>query len=230
MVIGGKIMASILIVDDEAMIRNVIREYAEFDGHEVKEAKNGSEAIGLCRREDFDVIVMDIMMPGIDGFRTYENILKIKYIPVLILSAKGEEYDKLYGFSLGIDDYVMKPFSPKELMARLGVITRRNQKERFNCKITGKEKLKFEGLEIDGGGYRVYIDGEKAVMTLREFDVLYFLATNPNIVFSREQLLDNIWGYDYVGDGRTVDTHIKMLRHTLREYRKFVITSRGGGV
>ena len=222
-------MASILIVDDEPMIREVIREYAEFDGHKVSEAKNGSEAIGLCKRTDFDVIVMDIMMPGIDGFRTYENIIKIKSIPVLILSAKGEEYDKLYGFSLGIEDYVMKPFSPKELMARLGVITRRNNKDRFDCGVSGKERLSFEGLEIDGGGYNVYIDGEKAIMTLREFDVLYFLATNPNIVFTREQLLDNIWGYDYIGDGRTVDTHIKMLRHTLGEYRKFVVTARGVG-
>lgn len=223
-------MAKILIVDDEAMIRDVIREYAEFDGHEIREASNGLEAIDWCLKEDFDVIIMDIMMPGFDGFTTYEKIKKTKKIPVLILSAKGEEYDKLYGFSLGIDDYVVKPFSPKELMARLGVIVSRN-KNSTNQEIMNSKKtnLKFEGLDIDVGGYNVYIDGVKAILTLREFDLLYFLATHPNIVFSREQLLNNIWGYDYIGDGRTVDTHVKMLRHTLGDYRKFIVTARGVG-
>lgn len=222
-------MANILVVDDEAMIRDVIREYAELDGHEVKEASSGVEAIEWCKKEDFDVIVMDVMMPGLDGFTVYEKIKKIKDIPVLILSAKGQEYDKLYGYSLGIDDYVVKPFSPKELMARLGVIVGRRKNPGNISEGSQKRKLKFDGLEIDGEGYNVYIDGVKVVMTMKEFEVLYFLAIHPNIVFSRDQLLNNIWGYDYVGDSRTVDTHIKMLRQTLGIYRRFVVTARGVG-
>jgi two-component system response regulator ResD len=222
-------MANILVVDDEAMIRDVIREYAELDGHEVKEASSGVEAIEWCKKEDFDVIVMDIMMPGLDGFTVYEKIKKIKDIPVLILSAKGQEYDKLYGYSLGIDDYVVKPFSPKELMARLGVIVGRRKNSGNISGSSQKRKLKFDGLEIDGEGYNVYIDGVKVIMTMKEFEVLYFLAAHPNIVFSRDQLLNNIWGYDYAGDSRTVDTHIKMLRQTLGIYRRFVVTARGMG-
>jgi two-component system response regulator ResD len=222
-------MANILVVDDEAMIRDVIREYAELDGHEVKEASSGVEAIEWCKKEDFDVIVMDIMMPGLDGFTVYEKIKKIKDIPVLILSAKGQEYDKLYGYSLGIDDYVVKPFSPKELMARLGVIVGRRKNSGNISGSSQKRKLKFDGLEIDGEGYNVYIDGVKVIMTMKEFEVLYFLAAHPNIVFSRDQLLNNIWGYDYAGDSRTVDTHIKMLRQTLGIYRRFVVTARGVG-
>lgn len=222
-------MANILVVDDEAMIRDVIREYAELDGHEVKEASSGVEAIEWCKKEDFDVIVMDVMMPGLDGFTVYEKIKKIKDIPVLILSAKGQEYDKLYGYSLGIDDYVVKPFSPKELMARLGVIVGRRKNSGNISGSSQKRKLKFDGLEIDGEGYNVYIDGVKVIMTMKEFEVLYFLAAHPNIVFSRDQLLNNIWGYDYAGDSRTVDTHIKMLRQTLGIYRRFVVTARGVG-
>lgn len=223
-------MSKVLVVDDEEMIRNVIREYAEFEGYEVKVAQNGFEAIELCRTEDFDVIVMDIMMPGIDGFTTYEKIKRIKDIPLLVLSAKGEEYDKLYGYSLGIDDYVLKPFSPKELMARLGVIISRNRSHSESKKVDdSKEVITVEGLSIDGKGYTVHVDGAKVFLTLREFDVLYFLSKHPNIVFSRQQLLDQIWGYDYVGDDRTVDTHIKMLRQSLGKYKRYIVTARGVG-
>lgn len=223
-------MARILIVDDEEMIRTVIREYAMFEGYDVVEAPNGMEAIARCHEEDFDVIVMDLMMPGIDGFTAYENIKKFKQIPALILSAKGEEYDKLYGFRLGIDDYVVKPFSPKELMARLGVIISRNNHMEMNAKTKKASQIIFENLLIDPEQYQVYIKNEKITsMTRKEFDLLYFLASHPRIVFSRDQLLNNVWGYDYIGDGRTVDTHIKMLRHALGEYRCLIATVRGIG-
>lgn len=222
-------MAKILIVDDEAMIREVISEYAIYEGYEVREAKNGMEAIDFCKKEDFDVIVMDLMMPGIDGFTAYEHIKKIKSIPALILSAKGEEYDKLYGFRIGIDDYVVKPFSPRELMARLGVIISRNQ-HRKNEPEKEASVLTFGNLVIDKEQYTVFADGKKIEnMTLREFDLLWYLASHPRIVFSRDQLLNSVWGYDYAGDGRTVDTHVKMLRHSLGAYRDYVVTARGVG-
>ncbi len=222
-------MAKILIVDDEAMIREVISEYAIYEGYEVREAKNGMEAIDFCKKEDFDVIVMDLMMPGIDGFTAYEHIKKIKSIPALILSAKGEEYDKLYGFRIGIDDYVVKPFSPKELMARLQVIISRNQNRNSEPE-KEEEILHFGGLVIDKKQYAVFTDGAKLPgMTLREFDLLWYLVSHPKVVFSREKLLNSVWGYDYVGDGRTVDTHVKMLRHSLGTYRDYIVTARGVG-
>ncbi len=222
-------MDRILIVDDEAMIREVISEYAVYEGYEVREAQNGMEAIELCKKEDFDVIVMDLMMPGIDGFTAYEHIRKIKSIPALILSAKGEEYDKLYGFRIGIDDYMVKPFSPKELMARLQVIISRNR-NRKNEAEKEEEILRFGGLVIDKKQYAVFADGMKLTgMTLREFDLLWYLASRPKVVFSREKLLNSVWGYDYAGNGRTVDTHVKMLRHSLGNYRDYIVTARGVG-
>lgn len=223
-------MARILIVDDEEMIRTVIREYATFEGYEVEEAATGMEAIDICKKEDFDVVVMDLMMPGIDGFTAYENIKKIKPIPALILSAKGEEYDKLYGFRLGIDDYVVKPFSPKELMARLGVIISRNSNIREIPKTEKNSSLVYGALTIDLDEHQVLLAGEKVQnMTRKEFELLYFLASHPKVVFSREQLLNNVWGFEYVGDGRTVDTHIKMLRQALGDYRDLIATVRGIG-
>ncbi len=222
-------MSRILIVDDEAMIREVIREYANFEGYEVREAANGKEAISLCEQEDFDVIIMDLMMPGIDGFTAYEKIKKIKTIPAIILSARGEEYDKLYGFRLGIDDYVIKPFSPRELMARVAVVLSRNENrndrkpEKIKCLESGK-------LRIDLEKHQVFADNrELKNMTRKEFELLSFMASNPQIVFSRDQLLNRVWGYDYAGDGRTVDTHIKMLRHSLGECRDYIVTVRGIG-
>lgn len=223
-------MAKILIVDDEPMIREVIREYVSFEGYEFREAGSGIEAIELCRKEDFDVVVLDLMMPGIDGFTTYEKIRKTKQIPAIVLSAKGEEYDKLYGFQIGIDDYMVKPFSPRELMARIKVIISRNSRPRPDSGTKEKKQIEVRGLLIDPEQYQVLLDGEKVEnMTLREFDLLCFLASNPRIVFTREQLLDRVWGYDYVGDGRTVDTHIKMLRRSLGKYRDYIVTARGVG-
>ena len=211
-------MFRILVVDDEKKIREVIKTYAEFEGHEVVEAVDGIDAIEKVKENDFDVIVMDIMMPRLDGFSSYKEIKKIKDIPVLMLSARGEEYDKLFGFEIGIDDYVTKPFSPKELMARLNVIVNRNNKT------TNNDNLIFQGLKIDLGGRVVFVDGEKIDLTPKEYDLLVFLVKNENIALSRETLLNKVWGYD-----RTVDTHIKMLRNSIKDYRKFIVTVRGVG-
>ncbi|WP_324825908.1 response regulator transcription factor [Sinanaerobacter sp. ZZT-01] len=218
-------MALILIVDDEQKIREVIREYAEFNGYEVKEAADGMEAVALTKQYDFDLIVMDIMMPKLDGFSTCKEIKKTMDIPVIMLSARGEEYDKLFGFELGIDDYVVKPFSPKELMARINVaLTRRRQQSAQN-----NEVLTFDGLEINILARNVTIDGEKIELTPKEYDLLFYLAQNKNIALSRDKLLRDIWGYDFFGDDRTIDTHIKNLRNNLGKYRDHIVTLRGVG-
>ncbi|HAM62846.1 MAG: DNA-binding response regulator [Firmicutes bacterium GWF2_51_9] len=215
-------MARILIVDDEVKIREVVREYAEVSGYDVKEAKDGREALELVEREDFDVIVLDIMMPYLDGFSACRQIKKIKNIPIIMLSARQEEFDKLFGFELGVDDYVVKPFSPKELMARIKVVIDRH---------TGKENqtMAFNGLNIDVDARNVFINGEKVNLTPKEFDLLLFLVRNKNTALSRDVLLDKVWNYNYFGDDRTVDTHIKMLRHNLGEYRDYIVTVRGTG-
>lgn len=218
-------MSKILVVDDEINIRRVVREYAEFEGYDVSEAANGMEAVELVKNEDFDIIVMDVMMPKLDGFSTCKEIKKYKSIPVIMLSARGEEYDKLFGFELGIDDYVVKPFSPKELMARIKAVIKRNSKENNDI----PEKMRFEGLEIDLAGREVYVDGVKASMTPKEYDLLFYLAKNKNLAMTRDKLLEEVWGYDFFGDDRTVDTHIKMLRNSLGSYRKFIVTLRGMG-
>lgn len=219
-------MAHILIVDDEINIRKVVREYAEFEGYEVTEAENGMEAVNLCTEHDYDLIIMDVMMPRLDGYSACKEIRKKKSIPFIMLSARGEEYDKLFGFEIGIDDYVVKPFSPKELMARIKVVIKRNAKSPDELK-TGR--YIFEGLEVDIAGREVYVKGEKASMTPKEYDLLFFLVKNKNIALSRDRLLEEVWGYDFFGDDRTVDTHIKMLRNSLGEYRKFIVTLRGMG-
>ncbi|MCD1146940.1 response regulator transcription factor [Peptoniphilus sp. KCTC 25270] len=213
----------ILVVDDEARIREVIRTYAEFEGNEVVEAPDGIRAVEICKEEDFDVIVMDIMMPRLDGFSAYKEIRKDKNIPVLMLSARSEEYDKLFGFEIGIDDYVVKPFSPKELMARLNVIVKRRSHVNEN------RQLKYDGLSIDLDGREVYVNDKPVDMTPKEFDLLVFLAENESIALSRDKLLNKVWGYDFYGDDRTVDTHIKMLRNSLGEYRNYIVTVRGVG-
>lgn len=218
-------MSKILVVDDEINIRRVVREYAEFEGYDISEAANGMEAVELVKNEDFDIIVMDVMMPKLDGFSTCKEIKKHKSIPVIMLSARGEEYDKLFGFELGIDDYVVKPFSPKELMARIKAVIKRNNKENNDI----PEKMRFDGLEIDLAGREVYVDGVKASMTPKEYDLLFYLAKNKNLAMTRDKLLEEVWGYDFFGDDRTVDTHIKMLRNSLGPYRKFIVTLRGMG-
>lgn len=220
-------MFKILVVDDEEKIREVVREYAEFEGHIVVEARDGMEAVNLCKTQDFDVIVMDIMMPKLDGFSAYKEIKKLKTIPVLMLSARGEEYDKLFGFEIGIDDYVVKPFSPKEVMARLNVIVNRNRK--FRDGDIENRKLVFKGLHIDMIGRSVFVDGNKVDMTPKEYDLLFYLVENRNVALTRDKLLSEVWGFDFYGDDRTVDTHIKMLRNSLGLYRDYIVTLRGLG-
>ncbi len=214
----------ILIVDDEEKIRKVIREYAEFEGYEVNEAVDGLDAIDKCSNETYDIIVMDVMMPKLDGFSTIKEIKKKKDIPVLMLSARGEEYDKLFGFEIGIDDYVVKPFSPKEVMARINAILNRVNKEEEI-----KEKYKYKGLEIDMLARNVYVDSNKVELTPKEYELLVYLIVNKNIALSREKILNEVWGYDFYGEDRTVDTHVKMLRNSIGKYRDNIITVRGMG-
>ena len=224
-------MAKILIVDDEVDIRTGIAEFARFQGYDTAEASDGAQAVDLCMKEDFDLIIMDIMMPRIDGFSAYKKIRESKDIPVIMLSARGEEYDKLYGFELGIEDYVVKPFSLKELMARIQVVLRRRQAQP-SLKAESKpltNQLVFDNLIINTDGKWVSVNNERISLTPKEFDLLCFLAENEGIVFSRETLLEKVWGFDYYGDGRTVDAHIKMLRRALGPCRHFIITHRGTG-
>ena len=219
-------MERILVVDDEEKIRAIIRKYAEFEGYEIEEAADGMQAISMCREKDFDCIILDIMMPELDGFSTCKEIKKIKNIPVIMLSARGEEYDKLHGFELGIDDYVVKPFSPKELMMRVKVVISRNSNK---DSVTGHEVFTIEGLSVDFTGRTVTVDGKRVEMSPKEYDLLFYLVKNRNIALGREKLITEVWGYDYYGDDRTLDTHIKLLRSSLGEYRKFLVTLRGVG-
>ncbi len=220
-------MYRLLVTDDEANIRNVVREYAEFEEYEVTEAENGMEAVKLCREQDFDLIIMDVMMPRLDGFSAVKEIRKKKNTPVIMLSARGEEYDKLFGFEIGIDDYVVKPFSPKELMARVNAVLNRHKTTQPTENTS--QKLKFGGLEIDLAGREVYVDGQRASMTPKEYDLLFYLVKNKGLALTRDKLLEEVWGYDFFGDDRTVDTHIKMLRGSLGAYRKYIVTLRGMG-
>ncbi len=217
----------ILVVDDEEKIRHVIREYAEFEGYKVSEAKDGMEAISKCKEEDFDIIIMDIMMPKLDGFSAIKEIRKTKNTPVLMLSARGEEYDKLFGFEIGIDDYVVKPFSPKEVMARINAILSRSNKKEEESPTEGK--YVYKGLEVDMLARNVYVDGVKKELTPKEFELLQYLIINKNIALSREKILNEVWGYDFFGEDRTVDTHVKMLRNSIGRYRDNIITVRGMG-
>ncbi len=213
----------VLIVDDEEMIRGVLKEYVEFEGGTAFEAADGMQAVRLCKDNDFDIILMDVMMPKLDGFSAVKEIKKIKNIPVIMLSARGEEYDKLFGFEIGADDYVTKPFSPKEVMARIHAVLKRTSQESVN------DVVIFEGLTIDIAGRNVYVDGEKAELTPKEYEILFYFVKNKGIALTREKLLMDVWGFDFYGDDRTVDTHIKMLRSNLKQYRKFIVTLRGLG-
>lgn len=217
-------MAKLLIVDDEEKIRFVVKEYAQFSGHEVAEAADGAEAVTLCKDNKFDLLVMDIMMPKVDGFTAVKQIRKNSSVPVIMLSARGEEYDKLFGFELGIDDYVVKPFSPKELMARITAVLARSQQA-----FKEHEKMEFDGLVIDLTGRTVTIDGVALQMTPKEYELLFYMVKNKGIALSRERLITEVWGYDYFGDDRTLDTHIKMLRQNLSKYRNCIVTLRSMG-
>lgn len=217
-------MYNILICDDELMIRKLIRKYAEFEGHSVDEAANGMEAVLLCRDKKYDIIIMDIMMPELDGFSACREIRKDSNVPIIMLSARGEEYDRINGFELGVDDYVVKPFSPKELMLRINAIMKRAAgTENKN------EKIEIEGLVADLTARTVTIDGARVDMSPKEYDLFFYMLRNRNIALTREKLITEVWGYDFYGDDRTLDTHIKLLRKSLGEYSKLIVTLRGVG-
>ncbi len=219
-------MSKLLIVDDEINIRELIKKYALFEGHEVVDAVNGLDAIEKCQKEDFDLIVMDVMMPELDGFSAVKEIHKIKNIPIIMLSARGEEYDRLHGFDLGIDDYVVKPFSPKELMMRINAIMNRYK---ASANAVHVNEYVYGDLKIDYNARIVCIDGVKIEMTPKEYELLVYLIKNENVVVRREELLSKIWGYNFFGDDRTLDTHMKLLRRKLGSYGKNIVTLRGVG-
>ena len=224
----------ILVVDDEEMIRKLISKYAVYEGHTVTEAKDGMEAVRLCRESSFDIMIIDIMMPELDGFSACREIRKFSQIPIIMLSARGEEYDKINGFELGIDDYVVKPFSPKELMLRVDAVMKRAQ-GRAGGNASAEQpqneivSLADGGLKADLTARIVYVDGVRADMTPKEYDLFFYLLKNKNIALTREKLICEVWGYDYFGDDRTLDTHIKLLRKSLGKYAKFIVTLRGVG-
>lgn len=217
----------ILIVDDEERMREMIKDYTSLEGFEIDEASDGVEALEMFKQHQYSLIILDVMMPRMDGWSVCREIRKTSEVPVIMLTARGEEYDKLFGFELGVDDYMVKPFSPRELLARMKAIIRRSQSV-----VETEEKIEtfsIEGLVIEFDSRNVYVDGEPANLTPKEFELLTLFVQNPKRVYSREQLLNSVWGYDYKGDDRTVDTHIKTLRESLKEYRKFIVTVWGTG-
>lgn len=223
-------MSHILIVDDEEKLRAIIRKYAEFEGYTITEAKDGMEAVNLCREHEYDLVILDVMMPELDGFSVCKEIRRNRDVPVIMLSARGEEYDKIHGFDLGIDDYVVKPFSPRELMMRVKVVIGRHApKEKEEIRNKKHDIYEKEGLYVDFTGRLVTVNGKKVSMTPKEYDLLFYLLKNKGIALTREKLITEVWGYDYFGDDRTLDTHIKLLRSSLGEYRKFLVTLRGVG-
>ena len=220
-------MPRILVVDDEFRIRQIIRKYAEFEGYEVEEAVDGMQAIEICRKKEFDLIIMDVMMPELDGFSACREIRKFRDTPIIMLSARGEEYDKIHGFELGSDDYVVKPFSPKELMMRVGAVIKRSGST--DQKIGKRDVFTYKGLEVDFTARIVTIDGKRVEMTPKEYELFFYMVRNKGIALTRESLISEVWGYDFFGDERTLDTHIKLLRKSLGEYSKCIVTLRGVG-
>ena len=218
-------MYRILVVDNEEKMRVLIRKYAEYEGYEVEEAADGMSAIELCRQEKFDLMILDVMMPELDGFSACREIRKFSQIPVLMLSARGEEDDRIHGFELGIDDYVTKPFSPRELMLRVQAIIKRSH----ISDAPKKEILEFEGLKVDFTGRLVYVNGEKINLSPKEYELLFYMVRNRGIALTREKLINDVWGYDFFGDDRTLDTHVKLLRKALGEYSRYIVTLRGVG-
>ena len=221
-------MAKLLIVDDEQSIRALIRKYAVFDGYEVEEAGDGMEAIEKFRKGKFDLIIMDVMMPELDGFSACREIRKQdEKVPIIMLSARGEEYDRIHGFEIGVDDYVVKPFSPRELLMRVGAVLKRSTAASGGRQ--SREVYKYEGLTVDFTARAVFIDGVQQELSPKEYDLLFYMVRNRGIALSRETLINNIWGYDFYGDDRTLDTHIKLLRRSLGDYARLIVTLRGVG-
>ncbi len=219
-------MSKLLIVDDEFRIRELIKKYALYEGHEIDEAEDGDKAVKKCRNNTYDLVIMDIMMPVLDGFGAVEQIRKFSNTPIIMLSARGEEYDRLSGFESGVDDYVVKPFSPKELMMRVNAVLRRVGSD---DKDDSKSKFVYKGLTIDYAARVVTVDGERVQMTPREYELLFYMVNNKGIALTREQLISKVWGYDFFGDDRTLDTHIKLLRKSLGDYASLIVTLRGVG-
>ena len=218
-------MSKLLVVDDEFQIRQIIKKYAEFEGHTVEEAVDGMEAVEICRKNTYDLIIMDVMMPELDGFSACREIRKFTNTPVIMLSARGEEYDKIHGFELGSDDYVVKPFSPKELMMRVNAVIKRSNGQQDAL----KDVFTYEGLSVDFSARIVTVDGNRVEMTPKEYDLFFYMVKNKGLALTREQLISEVWGYDFFGDERTLDTHIKLLRKSLQEYSRCIVTLRGVG-
>jgi len=218
-------MYKILMVDDEEKIRTFVKKYAVFEGHTVQEAPDGLAAVSMCRKETFDIIIMDIMMPEVDGFTACRKIREFCNTPIIMLSARGEEYDKIHGFELGIDDYVVKPFSPKELMMRIDAVMKRMVKK----EVAQNDLFSIEGLKVDFTGRIVFVDDERIDLSPKEYELLFYMIRNKGIALTREKLICEVWGYDFFGDDRTLDTHIKLLRKSLGQYAKYIVTLRGVG-
>ena len=224
-----KIMYSILIADDESGIRSIVKKYGEFEGHSVSEACDGMQAVNMCKTGSFDIVVMDVMMPELDGFSAVREIRKFSQVPIIMLSARGEEYDKINGFCLGADDYVVKPFSPKELMMRIEAVMKRSKKNET-------APNEHDIISLDGGALKadltsriVYIDDERIEMSPKEYELFFYMLTNKDVALTRERLLTDVWGYDFYGDARTLDTHVKLLRKSLGRYASYIVTLRGIG-
>ena len=213
---------NVLIIDDEDLIRDVVKEYCLNENYKIFEASNGIEGLDILENEDIDIIVLDIMMPKMDGYTFFSKIKEKYNIPTIVLSARGEEYDKLFGFSQGIDDYLTKPFSPRELIARIKAILKRSKKMASDIFI-------YKGIKVDFKGRVLYIDNKEVNITPKEFELLSFFIKNPNTAITREQILNKVWGYDYFGDDRTIDTHIKILRNKMGSYRDLIVTVRSIG-
>lgn len=216
----------LLIVDDEERIRKLIAKYALFEGYEVAEAENGMQAVEMARKDPGDLVILDIMMPELDGFSAAREIRKVSDVPIIFLSARGEEYDKIHGFELGVDDYVVKPFSPRELMMRVGAVLRRSRSSSADA---SHECVRLGGMTVDFTARQVSIDGTALDLSPKEYDLLFFMVRNRGIALTRDRLISEVWGFDFFGDDRTLDTHIKLLRKQLGDYARYITTLRGVG-
>lgn len=216
----------LLIVDDEERIRKLIAKYALFEGYEVAEAENGMQAVEMARKDPGDLVILDIMMPELDGFSAAKEIRKVSDVPIIFLSARGEEYDKIHGFELGVDDYVVKPFSPRELMMRVGAVLRRSRSTSADA---SHECVRMGGMTVDFTARQVSIDGTALDLSPKEYDLLFFMVRNRGIALTRDRLISEVWGFDFFGDDRTLDTHIKLLRKQLGDYARYITTLRGVG-